>query len=180
MVLCLRHTYIYQEGNDVSLDFSLIDESAVLTALDITNTNAQSLDGIEALNKLIELHASSNNLQGDFPRNVLQLNLTLLDISFNKFGGSLPNDFGFGLRSLKQLSLGHNSFSGTIPSSIGCVFRSLSSIEFWCFAQTPLNVSFSFMLSQPDVFFAIHRHARQCSHWRNTKRNIGIVQPSEY
>lgn len=146
MVSCLRHTYIFQEGNDVSLDFSLIEGSPVLTALDITNTNAQSLNGIEALNKLIELHANSNNLQGDFPRNVLQLSyLTLLDISFNKYGGSLPNDFGFGLRSLKQLSLGHNSFSGTIPSSIGCVFRSFSPIGFWCFAQTPLNVSFSFI-----------------------------------
>lgn len=131
MVSCLRHTYIFQEGNDVSLDFSLIEGSPVLTALDITNTNAQSLNGIEALNKLIELHANSNNLQGDFPRNVLKLSyLTLLDISFNKFGGSLPNDFGFGLRSLKQLSLGHNSFFGTIPSSFGCVFTSFSTIAF--------------------------------------------------
>lgn len=92
-----------------------------MTSLDITNTNTQTLDGIENLNSLSELYASSNDFKGSvFPKKVLQLSyLERLDLSFNSLVGNLPNDIGFGLKRMKVLSLGHNSLTGNLPSSIG-------------------------------------------------------------
>ena len=110
-----------KEGNDVSFDFSQINESPTLTSFDITNTNTQTLNGIENLNMLSELYASSNDFKGSiFPQKVLQLsNLERLDLSFNSIVGELPNDIGFGFKKMKVLSLGHNSLKGTLPSSFG-------------------------------------------------------------
>lgn len=90
------------EGNDVGFDFTMIEGSPVLTALDITNTNVETLDGVEAMNKLVELYVGSNNLIGTLPKKLLQLSyLERLDLSFNRFGSSLPADLGFGLKRMK-------------------------------------------------------------------------------
>jgi Leucine-rich repeat (LRR) protein len=110
----------FQEGNDVSFDFTQIEGSPSLVSLDVTNTNTQSLDGIENLNKLVELYASSNDFRGDFPKKVLQLSyLERLDLSFNSVGGTLPSEIGFSLKKMILLALHHNSFSGELPTSIG-------------------------------------------------------------
>lgn len=91
-----------------------------MKALDLTNTNAQTLDGIEALFELVELHASSNSITGTFPKNLLQLSsLERLDLSFNNLDGTLPIDFGHFLKKMKFLSMGHNDLSGTLPTSMG-------------------------------------------------------------
>ncbi|KAL3785970.1 hypothetical protein HJC23_005679 [Cyclotella cryptica] len=108
------------EGNDVSFDFTQVEGSPALVSLDVTNTKTESLDGIENLNKLLELYASSNDLRGDFPKKVLQLSyLERLDLSFNNFDGTLPSEIGFALKKMILLSLHHNSFSGELPTSIG-------------------------------------------------------------
>lgn len=94
-VLQIRWIRLRQEGNDVSFDFTMIDGSPVLTALDITNTNVESLNGVEAMSKLVELYAGSNNLIGTLPKKILQLSyLERLDLSFNSFGSSLPVNLG--------------------------------------------------------------------------------------
>lgn len=108
------------EGNEIGFDFAAIEGSPSITALDITNTNTHNLEGIETLNKLVELHASSNSISGTFPKKVLQLSyLEILDLSFNNLGGALPIDIGFGLKRMHFLSLSHNRLTGGMPSSLG-------------------------------------------------------------
>jgi Leucine-rich repeat (LRR) protein len=118
-----------QEGNDVGFDFEKIDGSPILTALDVTNTNIQSLDGVEHLDMLVELYASSNDWRGTFPDEVLQLrHLKRLDLSFNSFDGPLPNDIGSAFEKIQLLALHHNAFSGELPTSLGQL-SSLQSLQ---------------------------------------------------
>ena len=45
--------------------------------------------------------------------------LKVLDLSNNGFGGTIPKEFGKGLRELEELDLGHNFLTGKIPQDIG-------------------------------------------------------------
>eukprot|EP00268_Persea_americana_P032697 TRINITY_DN3223_c0_g2_i1.p1 TRINITY_DN3223_c0_g2~~TRINITY_DN3223_c0_g2_i1.p1 ORF type:complete len:762 (+),score=107.60 TRINITY_DN3223_c0_g2_i1:1114-3399(+) len=54
--------------------------------------------------------------------------LTSIDLSRNRFHGSIPEDIG-NLKSLRVLNLSHNEFSGSIPSSFGNL-EMLESLDF--------------------------------------------------
>nr|XP_048330848.1 putative receptor like protein 25 [Ziziphus jujuba var. spinosa] len=62
--------------------------------------------------------SSNDNLSGSFPKFLSGSMLKLLDLSFTKFSGKVPNSIG-NLKSLNILTLNHCSVSGSIPSSIG-------------------------------------------------------------
>ena len=75
--------------------------------------------------RILKLHR--NNLTGLLAKNFLSCakdRLERLDLSFNKFVGSVPDFVGF--LSLKRLFLGHNQFNGTLPGSIA----QLAQLEF--------------------------------------------------
>lgn len=46
-----------------------------------------------------------------------------LDLSFNRFSGTLPSDIGVDFFSLRHLYLDHNQFEGTIPESYASAGR---------------------------------------------------------
>ncbi|XP_050209488.1 uncharacterized protein At4g06744-like [Mercurialis annua] len=70
------------------------------------------------INFLYELDLSNNKFSGGFPMPVLQAkNLTFLDLRFNTFYGSLPNQV-FDL-DLDYLFLNNNQFDRNIPDNIG-------------------------------------------------------------
>ncbi|XP_047306654.1 putative receptor-like protein kinase At3g47110 [Impatiens glandulifera] len=63
---------------------------------------------------------SSNQLQGRIPPTTIGnlVNLSLLDLSNNRFTGPIPSTIGK-LQKLQRFYLGRNQLSGTIPDSIG-------------------------------------------------------------
>ncbi|KAI3744979.1 hypothetical protein L1987_58078 [Smallanthus sonchifolius] len=65
------------------------------------------------LTKLVKLSISNNSISGKFPTKLGEM-LEFLDVSFNLFNSSLPDEIGKVL-SLKNLSLAGNYFSGLIP-----------------------------------------------------------------
>lgn len=113
-------TRLSLEGNPVSFSFSGVKSPGSLTAIELSNTNLESLEGIDIFTGLTEVYASSCGMRGEFPSAILQLSsLERLDISFNECHGTLPSNIGSSLQSMQLLALHHNSFSGSLPSSLG-------------------------------------------------------------
>ncbi|GKG02781.1 leucine-rich repeat protein, partial [Tanacetum coccineum] len=65
---------------------------------------------------LISIDLSNNNFSGKPPSEITNLvELVLINVSFNKLHGEIPNDMGR-LNSLGSLDLLRNDFSGNMPS----------------------------------------------------------------
>ncbi|PWA55869.1 disease resistance family protein / LRR family protein [Artemisia annua] len=75
------------------------------------------------LSSLVSLDLSHNGFQGSVPADLKLCNLSVLNLSDNKFAGDLScfiGNMSDCLRnSLKQLNLGKNQFNGGIPNKIG-------------------------------------------------------------
>uniref|UniRef100_A0A7N2KKV4 Leucine-rich repeat-containing N-terminal plant-type domain-containing protein n=1 Tax=Quercus lobata TaxID=97700 RepID=A0A7N2KKV4_QUELO len=72
------------------------------------------------IRSLMQLHLSSNQIQGELPGDGIA-NLTkliFLDLIDNHFSGSIPSQI-FNLRYLQYLYASYNSFNGNIPNEIG-------------------------------------------------------------
>ncbi|XP_054813321.1 receptor kinase-like protein Xa21 [Prosopis cineraria] len=70
------------------------------------------------LSFLVELDLHSNNLYGDLPKELIQLQkLQILNLSYNEFNGEIPTWIG-SLFMLQHFHLRNNSFGGVIPKSI--------------------------------------------------------------
>ncbi|PWA38469.1 Leucine-rich repeat-containing protein [Artemisia annua] len=69
---------------------------------------------------LDSLYLQSNLIEGPFPPSICNMsNLNYLDMSNNRFGGSIPQCFGNISSSLYMIDMGNNSFQGTIPNVYG-------------------------------------------------------------
>ena len=84
----------------------------------IVNTKGQDLEYIKALSLIISIDLSSNNLSGDFPKEITNLfGLMSLNLSKNHIHGSIPNNISR-LPELSSLDLSSNNLHGKIPSSM--------------------------------------------------------------
>ncbi|KAJ4965534.1 hypothetical protein NE237_017383 [Protea cynaroides] len=108
--------------------------------------------GTNQIRFLYELDVSNNKLTGQFPTSALAaINLTFLDLRFNKFSGTVPpqvflldldvlflnnNRFtqnlptNLGSTPVLYLSLANSKYTGPIPSSIGQANRTLLEVLF--------------------------------------------------
>ncbi|KZL86302.1 aldo keto [Colletotrichum incanum] len=107
---------LYGEG--LTLD-GFLDK---MTDLTFFHANSNNFTGslpkdLTALKWLYEIDVSGNKLSGPFPRSVLDIDLTFLDLRFNEFSGPIPHEV-FNL-DLDVLFLNDNKFSASIPDNIG-------------------------------------------------------------
>ena len=105
-----------------AIDFNFGDAvfASLLEVLDLSQCDVQSLDGIAslALTNIRKLSVASNYLD-QLPADIFALtSLEELDISHNRFTGSLSGNIGF-LSNLVRLKCFGNSFSGQFPPEIG-------------------------------------------------------------
>ncbi|XP_047166273.1 receptor like protein 22-like [Vigna umbellata] len=91
-----------------------------LSILDLSNChfNGTLPSSMSGLKKLTSLLLSINNFSGQIPLLNISRNLTHLDLSHNKFTGSITYVHLEGLRELVQIDLQDNLFDGNIPSSL--------------------------------------------------------------
>ncbi|KAK3189140.1 hypothetical protein Dsin_028701 [Dipteronia sinensis] len=75
-------------------------------------------------NKVLNIRLSNMDLKGQFPRGFENCSsMTGLDLSNNKFSGSIPSDISMRLHYVTTLDLSSNNFSGEIPSGLAnCSF----------------------------------------------------------
>ncbi|KAK2635102.1 hypothetical protein Ddye_029894 [Dipteronia dyeriana] len=75
-------------------------------------------------NKVLNIRLSNMDLKGQFPRGFENCSsMTGLDLSNNKFSGSIPSDISMRLHYVTSLDLSSNNFSGEIPSGLAnCSF----------------------------------------------------------
>lgn len=75
---------------------------------------------IEQLSYLNTLSLRDNGIEGNLPGFEKVRDLTIVDLSNNKFTGTIPSSFFYGLSSFAplQIELSGNTLSGTIPSSL--------------------------------------------------------------
>jgi len=103
----------------LSMGFSNIGNATNLTTLYLAEVNLD-LDGIGKAPSLATLGIPNSNLSGTFPAEILELTtLTELDLSFNNFHGSIPDEIAGLSSTLSSLLLNNNEFTGTITSYIG-------------------------------------------------------------
>ncbi|KAK1976052.1 hypothetical protein LZ30DRAFT_542148, partial [Colletotrichum cereale] len=112
-----------------------------MTGLALFHANSNNFTGslpkdLSALKWLYEIDVSNNKLSGPFPRSILALDLTYLDLRFNQFSGPVPREL-FSL-NLEALFLNNNEFSATIPDNIGS-----SPISYLALANNQLSGSIS-------------------------------------
>lgn len=142
-----------------SLPTDFANDLMSLTYLDLShNGNSPSMDTILYFN--VRSNWLSGSLPMDFPKSMRYLdlsdnrfdgslssstlstwtNLILLNISYNQFQGNLPTTAWNGLSALSVLEISHNGFDGSLPEVL------LSS--FVLPALTYLNVEFNLFSSQ--------------------------------
>jgi len=114
------------DGNSVIFPFYGMEEANSLETLDLTNTELDSVYGIDAAPSLKSVYLASNILQGEFPTSLLKLtNLERIDLSFNALSKSIPGEINV-LTHLEFLSLHDNELTGTIPTTLGQMSKLLS------------------------------------------------------
>jgi len=115
--------YIDLSKNDISIPFSLIANAVNLETIILSETNTDSLEGIEAAQSLKSLHLTSAALTGSIPEQLYSLTgLEELYMSHNQLSGSISFAIGE-LKELKDLYLFGNKLDGTIPSELGYLAR---------------------------------------------------------
>lgn len=105
-------------GNKIRLSTAALNALPTLTSVRLTNCYVARLLFLSHTKSLLKLTISDANLTGNLPRNLLNLNLTLLDLSTNKLKGKIPDSIS-DLETLESLNLSSNQLDGEIPSSIG-------------------------------------------------------------
>jgi Leucine-rich repeat (LRR) protein len=106
---------------------SIINRSSAFTLFDIsTNHFVGQVPSLGRLKDLLTLNLELNNLGDNSTKDLEFLKsltncskLEKLSISYNNFGGILPNSIGNLSTELKQLYLGYNMISGKIPAELG-------------------------------------------------------------
>jgi len=102
-------------GNMTELDTLNLSNNALTSTIPEEIRNLQDLTTLDLhSNHLTGPIASVFAIDSRFPDG----NLRILDLSHNRFTGSIPPNAG-DKSSMEQLVLSHNSLSGVIPSSVG-------------------------------------------------------------
>ncbi|CDP05578.1 unnamed protein product [Coffea canephora] len=99
------------------------DTLCQLSHLQVLNLAHNNLSGfiphyfnnIRDLRLLRSVSLSANNLVGEIPDEIMELQLETLDLSMNALVGAIPESLS-DLYSLNSLNLSHNKLSGPIPS----------------------------------------------------------------
>nr|XP_029117981.1 LOW QUALITY PROTEIN: receptor-like protein EIX2 [Elaeis guineensis] len=94
--------------------------SSMLSLLDLSNNSFSGVihpDIGKSMPNLIYLSLSTNNLSGEIPLSLCQLDLSLLDLSKNLFFGELPYCWNHSL-NIMVMDFSSNNLSGSIPPSI--------------------------------------------------------------
>ncbi|KAI9088564.1 hypothetical protein K1719_029678 [Acacia pycnantha] len=115
--------YLSLWGNKLSGEIiHFIGNLTQLFHLDLSNNMLEekvpaSIGNCESLQYL---DLSQNNLSGAIPTQLLTLSSLsiLLNLSYNYFGGNIPDEFG-NLKNIGILDVSHNQFSEKIPQTIG-------------------------------------------------------------
>ncbi|KAK3160421.1 hypothetical protein QOZ80_1BG0059230 [Eleusine coracana subsp. coracana] len=87
--------------------------------------------------------ASGNNFTGNFLSSFCgTTNIQLLDLSYNKFSGSIPSCLMQNANSLQSLNLNQNQFHGELPDNIkeGCLFEALDFSSNWIEGKLPRSL----------------------------------------
>lgn len=82
-------------------------------------------------NKVLNLHLSNMNLQGQFPLGLKKCeSLTGLDLSDNNFSGPIPDDISARIPYVTSVDLSFNSFSSDIPMNLSnCTFLNVLNLQ---------------------------------------------------
>ncbi|KFK23835.1 hypothetical protein AALP_AAs50029U000200 [Arabis alpina] len=79
--------------------------------------NSKNISFLGGMSNLMHLNMSGNQLTGPFPHHLLSLSwLQVIDISRNRFSGSIPRNLDFS--RLLELKLQSNTFMGSIPDTL--------------------------------------------------------------
>ena len=106
------------DSNNVHIDLRGIGDARKLTALDISATDINNVNGIGNAKALKELHIKQNSLKGTFPNEVFGISsLEQLDFDYNSFSGPLQHGIGK-LTNLKLLTGEKNKLSGVLPDQL--------------------------------------------------------------
>ncbi|CAO2044579.1 unnamed protein product [Urochloa humidicola] len=84
----------------------------------------------------VALNASNNSFTGELPGHFCNISpsLAVLELSYNKFSGSVPTGLG-NCSKLRVLKAGYNNLSGSLPDEL---FDAIS-LEYLCFPNNNLN-----------------------------------------
>lgn len=108
-----------RDNADLSVAFDEIGEAQYLKDIAFSNTNVQSLKGIESAKLLESLHITSLGLSGSIPSAIFQMTqLKEIFANYNKFQGQISTQIGQ-LTQLTELYLFDSDLTGSIPSEIG-------------------------------------------------------------
>ncbi|KAK9696870.1 hypothetical protein RND81_08G002600 [Saponaria officinalis] len=95
---------------------SLLDKLTELRISDVTGST-QSFPDLSNMADLDKLVLRNCNIIGEIPASIWKLNnLRMLDVSFNKLSGTIPDDTS--AKELKYIFLTGNKLSGNIPDSL--------------------------------------------------------------
>ncbi|KAF6141097.1 hypothetical protein GIB67_006542 [Kingdonia uniflora] len=110
------------DSNYCSWDGVLCNNSSSISVVEKLSLSHQQLRGnlslISELKGLKWLDLSMNKFEGSIPPSFGSLSeLEFLDLSLNKFGNSIPLEFG-SLKNLRSLNLSNNFLEGSIPAEL--------------------------------------------------------------
>ena len=107
------------KGNPISFKFNGIENAKNLKTLILSETGLKSVEGLSNAVGLTYLHLTDNDLTGEIPDEIFNLNLLIeLFLNYNHLSGSIPKKISR-LENLEGLYLFHNTLTGTIPKEIG-------------------------------------------------------------
>ncbi|KAK1288972.1 LRR receptor-like serine/threonine-protein kinase GSO2 [Acorus calamus] len=98
------------------------DHDGIVTGIHLSNADLAGYINVpfalSHLSRLDTLDVSRNRIAGPIPDFSPILTLQVLNLSYNGFSGSIPDDYFSGVKGLKVIWLAYNGFTGEIPSSL--------------------------------------------------------------
>uniref|UniRef100_A0A0D9YMJ3 Uncharacterized protein n=1 Tax=Oryza glumipatula TaxID=40148 RepID=A0A0D9YMJ3_9ORYZ len=130
--------------NSLSGELPLMElmSSSSIAILDVLNISSNLFTAQfpantwKVMNNLVSLNASNNSFTGQALSSfcISAPSITEIDLSFNRFGGNIPQDIG-NCSMLRVLKGGHNNFHGALPDEL----FNASSLEYLSFPDNVLN-----------------------------------------